>query len=295
MTVLPLLGYLGLYAFGHVEVNTFMGAFAASQILCFIFFLKPTRRAGPAQGHFSGELARRSLTFGARQYASDIASYLMSRLDFFIVTLYLGAKGLGLYAVAVGLAEIIMRVSNEIGTMLYPVFAGGNLKAGQPAAALRMVILMAAGMAAGLAFISGPLIRVLYGAAFANAIPAFRWLLLGSVAWSTTHVTWTFVSSSGRPGVGVFVFTFATGVDALLNVLLLPRLGVVGAAIAATASYFVAGLIFFHLFRRTEGCTLRTALLPRRSDLHQVWRAFTEALQSLFRTLRPRPARAAEP
>jgi O-antigen/teichoic acid export membrane protein len=292
---LPLLGYLGLYAAGHTEVSAFMGAFAASQLLCFVIFLMPARRVGPVQGHFSMELARRSLAFGARQYASDIASYLMSRLDFFIVALYLGARGLGIYSVAAGLAEIIIRLSNEIGTMLYPVFARGDLKPGQPAAALRIVTLMAVVLATGLALISGPLIRILYGTAFADAIPPFRWLLLGTVAWSTTHVTWTYVSSSGRPGVGVLVFSVAAGVDVLLNVILLPGLGVVGASIAATASYIAAGLVFFHLFRGAERCSIRTALVPKWSDLQVLWRAFAEAQAALLRVLRRRPSPVAAP
>jgi O-antigen/teichoic acid export membrane protein len=294
LMTLPLVGYLGLYAVGHAKVNTFLAVFVASQLLCFALFLRSARRVGPAQGQFSMELARRSLAFGSRQYASDIASYLMSRLDFFMVTLYLGASGLGIYSVAVGLAEIIMRLSMDIGTMLYPVFAGGNLKPGQPAGALRMITLMAVVIATVLALISGPLVRVLYGSAFAEAVLPFRWLLLGTVAWSTTYVTWTYVSSTGRPGVGVFVFGLAAGVDALLNVILLPRLGVVGASIAATVSYFVAGLVFFHFFRRAEGCTVTSALLPRRADLQLLWRAFAEAQKSLVLALRHRSPPAAE-
>jgi O-antigen/teichoic acid export membrane protein len=179
--------------------------------------------------------------------------------------------------------------------MLYPVFARGDLKPGQPAAALRIVTLMAVVLATGLALISGPLIRILYGTAFADAIPAFRWLLLGTVAWSTTHVTWTYVSSSGRPGVGVLVFSVATGVDVLLNVILLPGLGVVGASIAATASYIAAGLVFFHLFRGAERCSIRTALVPKWSDLQVLWRAFAEAQTALLRFLRRRPSPVAAP
>lgn len=292
---LPLFGYLALYAIGHATVSTFMGAFAASQLLCFAIFLIPARHVGPVQARFSLELARRSLTFGARQYASDIASYLMSRLDFFIVTLYLGATGLGLYSVAVGLAEIIVRLSNEIGTMLYPVFARGDLKSGQPAAALRIITLMAIILATGLELVSGPLVRVLYGSAFAAAVPAFRWIVLGTVAWSTTHVTWTYVSSTGRPGVGVFVFGFATAVDVLLNIILLPHLGVVGASIAATASYFAAGVVFFRLFCRAEQCSIRTALVPRWSDLQLLWRAFAGVREGLSRALRRRSAPAPTP
>jgi O-antigen/teichoic acid export membrane protein len=93
----------------------------------------------------------------------------------------------------------------------------------------------------------------------------------------------------------VFVFGFATVVDVLLNIILLPHLGVVGASIAATASYFAAGLIFFHLFRGAERCSIRTALVPRWSDLQLLWRAFAGVREGLVRALRYRPASAVAP
>jgi O-antigen/teichoic acid export membrane protein len=63
-----------------------------------------------------------------------------------------------------------------------------------------MVTLMSVGVAVALGITSGPVVRILFGQAFADAVPALRWLLLGTVAWSTTNVTWPFVSAEGRPG-----------------------------------------------------------------------------------------------
>ncbi len=280
---LPVIGYLVLYGADHTGVTTFAGAYLASQLFCFGAFQVAARRVGVVPGRFSKELARRSLSFGSRQFASDLALYLTSRLDFFLVMLYLGGKGLGIYSVAVGLAEITIRLSNEIGTMLFPIFATGNLKTGQPTAALRLVTLLAVGVAAPLALTSGPLVRILFGQAFADAAPAFRWLLIGTVAWSTTNVTWTYISARGRPGLGVFVFGLAAGVDLLLNVLLLPYWGVIGASIAATASYVVAALLFLHFFRKSEACSLQEAFVPNRSDFRLLWRAFLQAWGSIVR------------
>jgi O-antigen/teichoic acid export membrane protein len=287
---LPVIGYLGLYLAGYAGVATFVGVYVGSQLVCYAAFQAPLRRVGVLQAPFSKELARRSLSFGSRHFVSDIALYLTSRLDFFIVMLYLGGKQLGIYSVAVGLAEVTVRLSNEIGTMLFPIFAGGSLRAGQSAAALRMVTLLAVGVAVVLALLSRPLVRVLFGEEFMGAVPAFRWLLLGTIAWSTTNVTWPYMSARGRPGVGVFVFGLAAGVDCALNLVLLPRWGVVGAGIAATSSYFVAALIFLRLFRKAEGCTLREALLAGTADLLRLWRVILQSSGRVTpeRSTRPR-------
>jgi O-antigen/teichoic acid export membrane protein len=195
--------------------------------------------------------------------------------------------------VAVALAEIITRLSNEIGTMLWPIFAGGALREGQAAAALRMVTLVTVGTAIVLGVTSDPLVRLLFGAAFAEAVPAFRWLLLGTVAWSTTNVTSPYISASGRPGLGVFVFGLAAAVDVLLNLALLPHWGVVGASIAATSSYVIAALIFLHFFRKSEGCTFREALLPDASDCRRLWNALVHA--SGRRESEPAPSASGSP
>jgi O-antigen/teichoic acid export membrane protein len=274
---LPLLGYLGLYVIGRSDVGALVGAYVIAQALSFAFFLLPARRVGPAPGRFSLELARRSLAFGTREWASHIALYLMGRVDFFIVLLYLGPKGLGVYSVAVGVAEITIRLTAEIGTMLFPVFAGGGLRPGQPAVALRSVTLLAVGAAAVLGLASGPFVRILFGPAFADAIPALRWLLVGTVAWSTANVTWPYVSAGGRPGLGVFVFGLAALVDVLLNMALLPRLGVVGASVSATSSYILAAAAFLHFFRKSERCTLREAMWPDASDFRRLARTLLQA------------------
>lgn len=274
---LPLVGYVALYLLGRVSVESFAAVFVISQLLCFVVFEIVARRVGPRSAGFSRELARRAFGFGSRQFASDLTLYLMQRLDFFIVVVYLGGRGLGIYSVAVGLAEILVRLSNEVGSMLFAIFASGTLKTGQPSVALRLLTLLSAGAAVVLALVSGPLVRLLFGPAFVAAIPAFRWLLIGTLAWSTINVTWYYVSASGRPGLGVTVYGLATVVDVVLNILLLPRLGVVGASIAATVSYVVAAAIFLHYFRRGEGCSLREAFVPTASDFRRLWRAVHQA------------------
>jgi O-antigen/teichoic acid export membrane protein len=287
---LPLAGYIVLGLLHRTDINAFLASFVAAQLLCYVVFQLIARRVGPKQEGFSRDLARPSLSFGIRQLASITAAYAMGRLDFFIVAAYLGEYGLGIYSVAVALAEITVRLSNEIGTMLYPTFSGTQ-KPEHATRALRLVTLMAVATGGMLFVASGPVVRLLYGPAFAQAVPALRWLVLGTVARSTTHVTWTYASARGRPSSGLWIFGVATAVDVGLNVLLLPVWGVVGASIAAAASYLVAAVLFFHLFRQTEACSLRQAFVVDGGDLRRLSGAIREILERAGRVLTS-PAKA---
>jgi O-antigen/teichoic acid export membrane protein len=278
---LPLIAFIGLYLAGHITVTAFIVAYVATQGLCFAIFQVPARRVGPPAQGISTELLRRAASYGSRHYVSNIAIYLASRLDFFIVLVFLGERGLGIYSVAVGLAEITIRVTNEIATMLFPIFASGDLRRGQAAAALRTVTLFGLATAAPLALASSPLVLIAFGPPFADAVPAVRWLMLGTVAWTISNVTWQYVSAHGRPELGVFVYGAGVIVNVLLDVLLLPRLGVVGASIAATASYGVTALLFLRVFLKSEQCSVREALIARPSDVVQLWRAARQAYATL--------------
>lgn len=264
---LPLALYLLLYATQRVSVGNFVGAYVGSHLVALLVFGAVRSRGRSIRETPSARLALRSISFGIRQFASDLALFLALRLDYFLVVLYVGKAGLGIYSVAMGLAEVTSRLSNEIGTMLFPAFASGRLDRGGAVPVLRLVVFLSIGIAIALSVLSAPIVRVLYGSDYAAAILPFRILLVGTVAWSTIHVTWTYTAASGSPGIGVLIFGSAAAIDAVLNVVLLPRIGILGAAIASTVSYAAAALVFLSLFARRQDSTVGQALKLRRSDL----------------------------
>ncbi|MGH7550630.1 MAG: oligosaccharide flippase family protein [Gemmatimonadota bacterium] len=232
--------------------------------------LSPIRvRLSPAL--FSFSFLRESLGFGLRVYLGDVLLFFAKRLDFFLVALLLGRSALGIYSVAVALSEVAVRIPRELGMMLFPVFASGGLRTGQAASLLRKMNAVALGLALTLGVLAKFLIELLFGEEFAPAASVFQWLLPGTVAWSTVQVTYNRVAAGGRPGLGVFVFGGAVVIDAVLNVILLPRIGVAGAAIAATASYLFAAAALLHFFCRYEGSSYKEALVPRMDDLRSIF------------------------
>jgi len=58
--------------------------------------------------------------------------------------------------------------------------------------------------------------------------------------------------------------------------LLLPRFGVTGAAIAATGSYLLAAFLFLRAFCHAEGCSFREALWVRPRDVREMLGWFSE-------------------
>ena len=71
----------------------------------------------------------------------------------------------------------------------------------------------------------------------------------------------------GKPRLNLYVSGVSLIITVTLDLVLIPRLNIVGAAIASTASYSVAAFLLVFFFIRETGVSLREVLLPSSEDL----------------------------
>jgi O-antigen/teichoic acid export membrane protein len=91
------------------------------------------------------------------------------------------------------------------------------------------------------------IINLLFGAKYIDAAPILRWLATGSLFLTLNAVTAAVFSSMGTPGRTARVVTMGAVLNVLGNLLLIPKYGGVGAAIATMFSsllIFLAGMSF---------------------------------------------------
>lgn len=272
-TVIPMFIYLIMYGFGIVTITHLIMAFVLGQLVCFLVFHVLILKSLPKHGGLSIPMAKKSISFGIWQYLSDLCSFLIRRLDFFLVISILGQSGLGIYSVAVAMAEITSRLTHEIGTILFPEFASDNIAKGRAAPILRKTLFSMTIIASLLALASRPLILLLFGNQFAESIPAFQLLLLGTIALGTIDVTWNYTAAKGKVKLGIPIFGIGAILDVALNFVLLPSFGVLGASFAATISYCLAAFLFLRVFCKNEGCSVREALVIRKDDIREIIRS----------------------
>lgn len=280
--IIPILFYAFIYLFLSLTAESLIIGFVASQILClFLFQIIIFRRVPP--GRPSLDFAQESVAFGIKQYLSDVVIFLTNRLDFFLVALYLGKTGLGIYSVAVGLSEVASRLPSEFGTILFPAFAANKISNSGKVIILRRTLFLSILGAVILAVIGPWLIGFLFGRDFLVAGKTFYFLLPGIVAWSTIYVTWNSVSAAGRPGLGVPIFGAAALLDVILIVFLIPVWGIVGVGIASSAAYCFAAVVFLMQFCKDEEISVKEALHPRIEDLLVLRSSVKSLLNSLSR------------
>ncbi|MFC0588684.1 flippase [Novosphingobium aquiterrae] len=197
---------------------------------------------------FSAHRARGLLHEGLPFMASALAIAIYMRFDQVLLRQIDGVEALGIFAAIVPLAQVWQIVPVSIVASLTPVIAREAEKGPEAyAQALRAMFLLLGALSLAIALLiavaAGPAVNLLLGQAYAGAVPALRVygftnipVALG-LAWNV----WATISGKGKL---LLINTVAGSVVSLIaNLALIPRYGVMGAAVAANLSYFTSALL----------------------------------------------------
>jgi O-antigen/teichoic acid export membrane protein len=196
--------------------------------------------------------------YGARAQVGGLLVLLNLRLDFLLLGALTGPAVLGVYSIASKFAELLRLLPLSATYVLYPKYA----REGAATAALeaRRLLPRMGGTtlvaAVPLALSAGFLLPTVYGGEFEAAIGPAYILLLGLAGEGVSSVVTAYLYGSGRPGLNSIAMGAGLAITVVLDLLLIPPFGVMGAAAASSAAYLavmaVLVALFFRLTRSSE-------------------------------------------
>lgn len=221
--------WLGLGYYGLIFAN--LGAVALLTLLCWTGVRRLGVRPAGLRPARWGSLLRASLPFGVIGFALGL-SY---KLDSVLLNLFLGDADTGLYSSAYGLIFSAAILSNVVNTSLWPTMvrhfsAGPDMMPSLLGSTVRYLLTMALPLAVGCWLLSDKIISFLFSPAYQAAAP-----VLAIVAWV---IPLMFMSEFlgyvailyGHERACARAVVVSTGLNVLLNVILIPRFGVLAAA-----------------------------------------------------------------
>ncbi len=196
-------------------------------------------------------LARRILAFGTRAQLGSLMTLVNLRLDFLLLGGLAGSAVLGTYAVASRYAELLRLPPLAVYWDYYPRFAraGAATSAAQARSLVPRLGLVTVAGAAPLAVTAPFVIPFVYGAAFHPAVLAAQLLMVGLVGEGFGGVVTAFLYGTGRPGLNSVATAIGLATTVALDLLLIPRYGLLGAAAASCAAYLATTLALLGCFR----------------------------------------------
>jgi O-antigen/teichoic acid export membrane protein len=182
--------------------------------------------------------------------------------------------------------------SQAVSTALFPTIAAERTESGRrsmtPVVA-RSTLWLTAILGGILIIVADPAVNLLYSSRFSASGEVVRVLVPGIVLFSAARVLANDLAARGRPLVNSVIAGISVVCNIALNVLLIPRYGIVGAAWASTASYSVLFVATAAVYRRITHVPLRALAIPSRGD----WGQYVQLVKRLGgRTDGRRPAMA---
>jgi O-antigen/teichoic acid export membrane protein len=269
-TVLTLAGAVLVFA-GGLGASAWLAVLGGVFIVSALLTALIARRAHVLPSSAAGIHGRYAevLRYGLRAYAGTLLQGLNYRLDFFLVAFFLPISQVGLYSIAVTATEMLWVVPNNLGTVLMQRAASlsGHDSDRLTRAMTRLTSLFLLAACVLLAAVALPLITLVFGSAFRGAVQPLLLLLPGTWALGLWKNLTNDLIGRGHPHAKAISAGVAAGVTALLDVLLIPRYGISGAAVASSASYVVAFLMALSSYRRFTDAGPAALTVPRRGDL----------------------------
>jgi O-antigen/teichoic acid export membrane protein len=217
-------------------------------------------------------LLKKCYGYGIKSQLGIVFSYLNRRLDVFIVNFFLDPYQVGLYAIAVAVGELPWHLPAAAATVLFPWIADKKRKdAAQFTSYVTRNVLFLTIIAALILFFVGRfLITVLFGDQFAESVVLMYVLLPGIIALGITRLMGSHFQGSGRPELGTIMVAFSFIETIVLDILLIPRMGALGASIASSIAYITSGIIGIVLFSRLWHIRIVDIIIPRWHELKKI-------------------------
>ncbi len=166
--------------------------------------------------------------------------FVIGQTGVLFIGVYGNESDVGYYAIAVKMATLSSFVLYAINSMAAPKFSALYHKGALDELfyvarkSTRLIFWTTVPVLIVLLVAGGPLLDILFGAEFRSAYPAMVILLVGQFANSIAGSTGVFMNMTGHQLVFRNVMVTAGLINIALSVLLIPRFGITGAAIAGT-------------------------------------------------------------
>ncbi len=235
-----------------------------------IWLLYRVQRIAPFGLRWDGSLGRGMLEFGVKSYFQTLAAHLHYKIDVYLIAALLHDPAqVAFYSIAVNITNPILQIPDAIGTVIFPKLAGSSEAAAHSRTAVTCRHTLFATILAAIFYagVGSQVLTIFYGDRYAPAIRPMLLMLPGIIMISLYQILTRNFTSRNRQQVNIVAAGIALGVNIGLNLVLIPRYGISGAAVSTAISYTLAALLLLFIFVRESGASLRGTVVIRAADL----------------------------
>lgn len=246
--ILFLLDYFGFYSMGINEVLfVALIVMAINTLNWHIHFIKKYTYKLTFKLSWKEDISP-FISFMGLDHLASIVTFLNSRLVLWIIAFYMESKFVGLFALAFGITQLLTMLSNPLSQVLFPVLWADDGKKYLSTYIMfsrahfsMLIVLTIFGI-----IIAPIIIPFIYGVEFSDSILPLQIMLIPAIFSCQTKIFSGILFANNKVKLYLLASLIGVAIALVLNLSLIGRLGILGAAIATSLSY-IATFIFIYL------------------------------------------------
>ncbi|NOY78364.1 MAG: oligosaccharide flippase family protein [Calditrichaeota bacterium] len=230
----------------RLVLTNYFAAMSVVFVISLIIFRREHRiHFRPNIGQFFRDLSIRS-----RATLAYLMIYLLIQSNLYIVNYKVGLAQAGLFAVAMNIANLIQRVPNVAGTVLFPKVSEsrGSYQMNLTLRVTGVAFLIGISLAVFFYFFGEQLIVYFYKETFRPSYHALMWLFPGILMMSVASILNINLWGRGFPRVSIIAPFLGVVVDVTFCLIFIPKRGIIGAAQAASLGFGTFAVIIIGYF-----------------------------------------------
>ncbi|MBD7964909.1 flippase [Fictibacillus norfolkensis] len=277
-----------LFKLVNVSVVQALIAYFIGQVITLIsivIIIKRDKSINIKKGRFSSSFLRKSLQYGLKVHLSNVLAFVNYRADILMISFFINPMAVGIYTIAVNIAEKLWIISQSASTVLFPKIA--SLKNNNDGSKItsqvnRNVLAICTFLGCGIFFSVDYIIYFLFGEMYSESSIIIKLLLPGIILFSVARILSNDFAGRGKPEINLYTAIFTVFFNICLNLYLIPLYGIEGAAIATSITYSLNSIMNVFIFINITGQSLKSTLLITLNDIRMYIRIFTN-IQKRFR------------
>jgi len=244
------------------------------------YFLQDVLNISFFKPGFNKEILKSLLNYSWKAFIAGIFGRTTLRVDVFFLNYFFSPTIVGLYMTGVSYTEFIQLIPSAISTVLFPRTA-----AVEEGDAVRLTTLILRSFfflmpVAGLLLLLSPyIIPLLYGIKFVPSIKVVGYLLPGVIGNCYAGILGSYLSGRGHPELTLYSIGPAALVTLVGDYLLIPAMGIKGAALVSSFAYCTNLSLLLYFFSTITGSRLKDIFIPKIEDIKYITATLKEKLQ----------------
>lgn len=214
-----------------------------------------------------------SIKFGFLPMLSSLLITLNYKLDIIILKYFVDFQEIGLYSVGVSLANQVWIIPDAFKDVIFSRVARKDSTDGI-ILSIKINLYISVLIIAGIIIYGKKIITLLYGKEYLMSYDIVIIIFIGIIPMIFFKLINPILIVKGKQKIAFYTLCISVAINTIMNFMLIPLHGIVGAAIASVFSYSICGLVFLVVFARDYNIKIARFFVLNKAEISKILKAF---------------------